>query len=390
MTTKKNKKNTKNQNSKREKKVLLVARESGIGAAAEILLGHLFHTIVKGLEHLDIEVPDFGEIVDCFQHPQSQGAKEFRKKGMKAVLVQREDYDVLLSLGSARKLNETGDNAFVDVLASLLETGEYDRVITTSISRLCRNTMLAGKLEHALSLGRTAVLLGQQEIKVWKPFGKLIWVLLVWFANFEAQQIEARLTAGKVARARNGEWSFGYAPPPGWKLTEDDRVEVDTESADAVRWLIGEVTKGRTNFSKLAREVVRRWPDLESRRGGGRLAGHRLPARQLRKSWLHPAWLRVYAGEPYRAEFIPHEERGKPEDERDPELIAEVEFELPRQPKPIATQAQIDRVIAVLDAASPSRKATGRSTTLGAGISTDADEVEVDPALLDGEEGQAA
>lgn len=373
-----------------KKKDLVLARESSVGSEAQVLLAHLFQNIVRGLKDKDVSIPDFDDVVERFQQPHRHGATEYRRKGMKAVLVQQKDHDVLLSLGSARKLDEAGDNAFVEVLLSLLETGDYDRVISTSISRLCRNTILAGKLEHALRRSRVSLLLGDIEIEVWDPMGKLMWVLLVWFANFEAQQIETRMTAGKVAGAHNGKWSFGYAPPPGWTLTDENKVVVDLESAEAVRWLIKQVARGQTNFSWLAREVISRWPDLASRRGKGRLADQRKPATQLKRSWLHSRWLPVYAGEPYRAEFIPHEDKSSPRDERDRDSSVEAVFHLPPQPQPIATQAQIDRVIAVLDAASPSSKPTGKSTTLGAGISTHADEVEIDPALLDGEEGQAA
>lgn len=376
------------------KKTLLVARESSTGSEAQVLLGHLFHTIVKGLESAEVEIPDFGDIVELFQRPHGDGVTEYRRKGMKAVQIDRDNHGVLLSLGSARKVNASGDNHFVDVLVEVLDSGEYDRIVTTSISRLCRSTVAAGKLQHALDQNRVKLLLAEHEIEVWDPMaGQLIWTLLVWFASFEAQQIEARLTAGKVARATNGEWAFGYAPPPGWRLTDEDTVEPDPESAAAVRWVIAQVLAGETNFAELARGVLKRWPDLEARRGTGLLSDQANPGNQLRRSWLHPRWMAVYGGKPYQADFVPYSESRKPEHQRDPGLINRVTFHLPEHEQPILTEAEIEMVSAVLENADSSAAQAKPGTSVGAALKWDADDVVIDPVLLgdqEPEEGRAA
>lgn len=346
---------------------LLVARESSVGSAAEILLAHLFYTIVAGSKYRGTDLPDFGDIVDIYNNPDGANVEVFRKKGMKAVLIKGQ-HDVLLSLASARKLTEEGDNAFVTTLIEILDTGDYDRVVSTSISRLCRNTILSGSLEQVLRRHRIVVLIAGQELKVWEPMGQLLWTILVWFSSYEAQQIESRLIAGKIARAEKGEWSLGYLPPPGWRLDEKKNVEVDPDTADAVRWLIQQVIAGQSNWTALGRRAIAKWPDLEARRGGGLLSAGQAGT-HLRRSWLNEAWFGAYVDEVYKGRFIPHEDQRdlaqaiELQEQRrwnEAEEHPTVRFALPSQPTPIATREDIETVKLLLADRKESRAPTRR------------------------------
>lgn len=360
------------------KKVLLVARESAVGTQAMYLLQHLFSTLIRDLPVKGLRLPDFRNVVDVYENPSSYGAKVISIRGGKAVLVQGEDCDVLLSLGSARKLDEKGDNAFVEALAGIIETGEYSHVVTTSISRLCRSTIAASRLQGVLQDFRVALLIGGQEIKVWTRDGQLHWMFLTWFAEFEAYQIEVRLLAGKLSRLEAGQWTLGFAPPPGWTLDGDKRVILDPEVAEAVRWVVMQVNRGRTDFGQLAREVAIQWPDLPARRGStinwlGSAGGTR-----IRRSLLNERWFTAYTDSYVDLEFTPHATkraiaRGA---EPEPGEVVSTRVELPPHPKPIATANEIALVAAVLDTgSSPPRRAPG--SVFGAGLGQDEDEVEV-------------
>jgi hypothetical protein len=373
--------------SQKHQRLLLVARESSDSSEAKYLLGQLFTNIVRGLRDFPVELPDFKNVVELYEDPHKVGAQVFRAKGMKAVLITGKQCDVLVSLGSARKLNDAGDNAFVETLIEVLAGGGYHYMASAAISRFCRNTKLAGKLEAVLDAERTTVLAAGQEIRVWEPHGQLLWMLLVWFATTEAQQIEARLIAGKMARAERGIWTFGFPPPPGWKRTKDQRVVVYPEAAEAVRFLIREVLSGRDNLRQVSREMVQRWPDLEARHGGGVLSEFTDPGQVIR-AILHPRWHEAYVSEVHHILFLSHEEKKRraraeargelwrPDEGSD---YWSVLFKLPPQPIPIATGSEIAALrVRQKEITAQRRPARRYGERFGAGLSWDPDTVVID------------
>lgn len=357
-----------------------MARISGLGRKAVLQLEQLFVSVILGIEGLEIELPDFENVVETYENPTPGNTRVFKAKGMRAVLIIGEECDILLSLGSARKLDIAGDNAFVEALIEVLDSGDYDKVVTTTISRLCRNTILSGEIARVLESRRTTILAGPYEIKVWEPTGNLLWNILVWVAQLEAELIEARLTAGKIVQAENGEWNFGFPPPPGWDRLEGGSVVVDEDAAAAVRWLIEQVLAGETSWRRMARGVASRWPDLKARRGGGRLAGNQEPGTNLRRSYLNETWFEAYVTDMHEVVFVPDAVKQRidraVEEGRDPsadeaigaELISSVVFKLPPQPRPIATRAEIEQLndrLAEMDGQRPRRRRTGSSLWTG-------------------------
>ena len=374
-----------------KQRLLLVARESSDGSEAKYLLGQLFRNIIRGLNHFPIELPDFKNVVELYENPNKVGAQVFRAKGMKAVLIKGKQCDVLLSLGSARKLDDAGDNAFVETLVEVLASGRYDYMASAAIGRFCRNTKLAGKLEAVLDTEQTTVLAANQEIRVWEPHGQLLWMMLVWFATTEAQQIEARLMAGKMARAEQGIWTFGFPPPPGWRRTKDQRVEVYPDGAEAVRFLIRQVISGRDNLRQVSREMAQRWPDLKARRGGGLVSEVDDPG-QLIRGLLHPRWHEAFVSEVHPILFLSHEEKKRRDRvEARGELWRpdqggsswSVLFKLPPQPKPIATGSEITALVARQKEISYRRRpARPYGERFGAGLRWDPNTVAIDISNL--------
>lgn len=290
-------------------RTLLVARESSIGAAAKVLLEHLFTRIIGDLEGTGIEIPELDNAMDMYDNPVGPNVKVFQvtRPHTRAVLIRGKNTDVLLSLGSARKTNQAGDNAFVDILVEVLKEGAYDRVVTTSIERLCRNETVAGKLLATLQEYGTELWLSRDwRLDPNRATDTLLFSFLMWFATFEAEMIEARTRAGQMAHAAAGGWPYGYAPPPGWCLADDGSLQADPETAEAVRWYIAQVLAGETNWSELSRQTLRRWPDLRLRRGDGALADGASPAGSLQTSWLNPAWYGAYSDFVYEVVFVPH------------------------------------------------------------------------------------
>jgi len=384
---------TKNEKTRKSKRArtLLVARESGKGAAAKNLLEQLFYTLVRNLKDRQIDLPDFGNVIEIYDDPTLADTEVFRRPGMKAVLIKGRKYDLLLSLGSARKLNSRGDNYFIATLVDVLDAGGYDSVMTTSLSRICRNRLAATDLEKVLSRNRTTLLAGNHEIRVWEKSGSFMWMILTWFATLEAEQIEARLTAAKMTKAGLGVWSFGFAPPPGWKRLADGTVEVDEEVADAVRWLIRQVRAERSDWRQMAREAIQRWPDLPSRRGGGLVANQQEPGTALRRTYLNRQWFEAYLTNRHLITMVPDAvkqdlewaaARGQ-ESEPDPEDAPSVVFELPAPIEPLATPEEIEALegyLARIDGTRPSRRRAG--TVLFSGLSWAAEEVSIEGSIL--------
>src|SRR5690606_39031257 len=180
------------QSPSRHRKVLLVARISSVGREATLYLAQLFRLVVRQIENRGFELPDFGDVVHAYENPTPGRTKVFQAKRLGALLIEGTGCDVLLRLGGARALDEKGANAYVEKLVEVLDAGDYDKVVTTTISRLCRNTILAGEIQRVLDARRTAIQAGPNEVKVWTLDGKIQWPILVAFAELEAQHIEPR------------------------------------------------------------------------------------------------------------------------------------------------------------------------------------------------------
>jgi len=371
------------------RKTLLVARESSVGEAAKVLLSLLFQRIVSQLDGTDVDLPDFDDVIDVYERPAGENVRVFNypKLDTRVVLIVGERTDVLLSLGSARKTDADGDNAFVNVLIEVLHGEWYDKVVTTSIERLCRNEEVAGSLLHVLRRKGTEVWLGRDwKLDLNKATDAFVWQFLVFFASQEAIAIQARTLAGKAARAAAGEWPFGYAPPPGWQKTEDGRLEVDTYTAAAVRWYIARVIEGETNWAQLARETLRRWPNLQLRRGEGGVATAGNPAQVLRTTFLNPAWREAFVDCRYEVTFVPHDlkialespdVRFRERAEKELEQTPVISVQLPPLDEPILARGDIPRLekqLEVLQAnTTPPRQ---KGSAIGAGAIVDASMVE--------------
>lgn len=371
-------------------RVLLVARESSTGAEAKILLRNLFATVLRGAEKHLVRLPDFEAVVAQYDNP-GPDARVFESKGSRAVLIRTPECDVLLSLGSARKLDEAGDNAFVGVLVDVLKSGSYSHVLTTTISRLIRNTVKGGVLEQVLAQNRTAVVLGSHTIKVWEELDKLLWSLFVWFATFEAQQIETRLIAGKLSRAAKGQWCFGFAPPPGWRRLEDGTVQVDPLAADALRWLIRFVANTDSSWREIGRIFTAQWPEVTLRKGAGRLADSSEAGEVLKRTWLNPRWFDAYLNEAHTITLLPGgiipeaSDRFEDEEARESAIAAgTIRFELPPQAEPLARMEDLQSILDRRDA--EEQASTVRAlpnSQFGSGMSWSFDEGTVDSRLLD-------
>lgn len=332
------------------RRVLLVARESSTGTEAKELLRNLFDTVLRGAEKHLVKLPDFEAVLDQYDNPGPE-ARVFRKPGMRAVLISTEECDILLSLGSARKLDSKGDNAFVSVLVDVLRTGDYSHVISTTVSRLIRNTAMAGELEKALSESETTLVFGQYQLQVWDMLHKLQWGILVWFSNFEAEQIETRMIAGKLARARQGQWCFGFAPPPGWRRGKGGQLVVDEEAAEAVRWLVQQAASPkRLSWREIGRRFIQKFPDLPLRRGKGKVADAAEVGEVLKKSWLNPRWFPAYENQALTVSLLPGEadrrsSRTGPKASDARERMYSVDVDLPPHREPLATPGQLRRIL---------------------------------------------
>ncbi len=133
------------------------------------------------------------------------------------------------------------------------EKGKIDYIITKSISRFARNTLLAIETIQRLKKIDVGVYFEKEKIDTSGPYSEIMLTMFAAFAQDESRNISERVKKGLRMRARNG--LVCWAPIFGY----NHDYEINEEEAEIVRRIFDEYEAGKTQL-----EIVEEL-DLESR-----------------------------------------------------------------------------------------------------------------------------
>lgn len=212
---------------------LVVVRES----AYDIYLmeGLLGQTIAKVGD-----IPGAAEIGSIgaerlYKEPDKYGAIEHRQGTSRILTIERDGALYLLSMGSAAKSDDAGENGFVRFLTSLVQAYRPEVLWAVNFTRLVRSPFHAASLIKVLA-EHVGTLRCEVDIEPATPMGATQIQLLVMMATTERNYIVQRHTAGRIAQDRRGAW-IPNAWPPGYYV-KDKVLVLDEEQVPRVRKML--------------------------------------------------------------------------------------------------------------------------------------------------------
>ena len=163
-----------------------------------------------------------------------------RHEGTKLVVFWREDTYFVFSMASAASTigGDSADNAFVVVLADLLELLQPSMLLAATFSRLIRAAEFSGRLLSATQRFVEEVVLGETRFDPVSEAGRIQWQTLSMVSDMERRAIVQRLTVGALHACSQQLWlpgEFGY--PPGYHV-RDKRLEINDEEVEATREML--------------------------------------------------------------------------------------------------------------------------------------------------------
>ena len=185
----------------------------------------------------------------------------------------------------------TGTNTNRPGLQKLLRdihTGAFDTVLVYKLDRLSRSQKDTMQLIEDSFLANNIDFISMNEnFDTGTPFGRAMIGILSVFAQLERDQINERLSMGRIGRAKTGKWNGGQKPPVGYEY-RDDRLTVIEYEAMQVRMVFDLFLHG-LNGEQLSLHQIRQY------------MGSRYRTRY--STWSHPASVgrilknRIYIGE---------------------------------------------------------------------------------------------
>lgn len=164
--------------------------------------------------------------------------QRFTEGGSTAVLYRAGDTWVLISKGSATKIDVKKENGFTSILCQVLETLQPRELLLATFSRMIRSATLSGTLLAACEAHVDVVKCREQQMTMRSGEGRLMWQFLAMIASSERDAQMTRLTLGRLAKHRRGLWCWTpSALPLGWKL-ESGVPRLDDQAVPLVRRLL--------------------------------------------------------------------------------------------------------------------------------------------------------
>ena len=159
----------------------------------------------------------------------------------KVVVFWREDSYFVFSMASAASTigGDSADNAFVLVLADLLELLRPSMLVAATFSRLIRAAEFSGRLLGATQRYVREVVLGETRFDPVSEAGRIQWQTLSMVSDMERRAIVQRLTVGALHACAQQQWlsgDLGY--PPGYRINNDKRLEVNDDEVEATREML--------------------------------------------------------------------------------------------------------------------------------------------------------
>lgn len=167
------------------------------------------------------------------------------------------DYDFFIDPG------HSGSNMERPALQKLLRNiSRYDLVLVYKLDRLSRNQRdILYLIEDVFLKNNVDFNSITENFDTTTPVGKLMLSIMGAFAELERQQINERMTMGRLAAAEKGKWRGGSGVPTGYRYSPKSkggsgRLEIDEASAPFVKIMFSLADKGHT-MNHICEEVGR-------------------------------------------------------------------------------------------------------------------------------------
>lgn len=118
------------------------------------------------------------------------------------------------------------DRPALNRLRQMVEAGEIEAVVVYKLDRLSRRVVDCVKLVREEWAGRCSLFSTAERFDTESPVGKMIFNILISFAEFERDVIRERTQSGKKKRAQQGR-NAGHKYIYGYKRGEDGGYEID-------------------------------------------------------------------------------------------------------------------------------------------------------------------
>lgn len=167
------------------------------------------------------------------------------------------DYDFFIDPG------HSGSNMDRPALQKLLRNiTRYDLVLVYKLDRLSRNQRdILYLIEDVFLKNNVDFNSITENFDTTTPVGKLMLSIMGAFAELERQQINERMTMGRLAAAEKGKWRGGSGVPTGYRYSPKSkggsgRLEIDEASAPFVKIMFSLADKGHT-MNHICEEIGR-------------------------------------------------------------------------------------------------------------------------------------
>jgi len=131
------------------------------------------------------------------------------------------------------------------------QAGKFDTLVVYKLDRLGRSLLVIVDAHDRLEVAGVALCSAREPIDTSNASGGLIFQMLASFAEYDRKNIRERTQAGIHRAYRNGKYTGRL--PYGYRLDEDDRLEVVSEEAEIVRVIITNIAGGSTLYGEAKR-----------------------------------------------------------------------------------------------------------------------------------------
>lgn len=213
---------------------LTASRESSKGA--EVQLGDLLHTTM--LENMDL--PGAQQVIEAglrplLELPPPFPCLRFNLRKLKAVLYSVEGVWHFVALGSAALVTEAQENTYAEVMCDILALLRPHRLCALNVARLLRSVKVGGQVRAAIEEHVLEVRVGGINLDVRNQMSGFAFATFAELAAVERDWIVMRLSMGRVANWRRGEWYFDEVRVPyGYVLDDAGKMVPDPSQRELV------------------------------------------------------------------------------------------------------------------------------------------------------------
>lgn len=191
--------------------------------------------------------------IDPLRNPKHYNLQRITRGRSKAVLIEEQGSLFLYSEGSAAKADYAGTNAFVALLAEIIETYKPRHLWVSVFSRLVRAAEHAGLLMGAVSR-HVEVVHAEAEMQLSTPQGRTMWQVWTMLADAERNAIVTRLITGRVFWWRRGQWIMPGVIPMGYCLV-DGELRLEPNEEDTTRRMLALLANPNLSASQICEQL---------------------------------------------------------------------------------------------------------------------------------------